>query len=133
MSDCGDTGSPATCSGLAYGAASNDMSQVGRALGGALVQLPAVWLIVGIAFALFGAFPRLSGVAWGFVVFFLLLGQLGAVLGLSQWALDLSPFTHLPKLPGGDLTITPIVWLLAIAAALMGVAVVRFRSRDVPA
>jgi ABC-2 type transport system permease protein len=119
--------------GLAYGAASNDMGQVGRALGGALVQLPAVWLTVGIAVALFGVLPRFNGVAWGAVVFFLLLGQLGAVLRLDQWALDLSPFTHLPKLPGGDLTITPLVWLVAIAAALTAVGLARFRARDVPA
>jgi ABC-2 type transport system permease protein len=116
--------------GIAYGASINDMGQVARALGGALVQLPAVWLTVGIAFALFGLAPRLSGAAWGALVFFLLLGQLGAILRLSQWALDLSPFTHLPKLPGGEVTVPPLVWLLAVAAVLVAVGVTRFRARD---
>ena len=118
--------------GLAYGAATGDVGgQVPRILGAALVQIPASWFTVSIAVALVGLLPRLSGLAWGFVVVFLLLGQLGAVLQLSQWALDVSPFTHLPKLPGGDVTVTPLVWLLALAVALTAAGMAGFRRRDV--
>jgi ABC-2 type transport system permease protein len=38
---------------------------LGQLLGSALVQLPAVWLLAGIAVALFGLVPRLAAAAWG--------------------------------------------------------------------
>jgi ABC-2 type transport system permease protein len=117
--------------GLSYGSASGDVgAQLPRMLASALVPLPAVWLTVGIAVALFGLVPRFSGAAWGAVVLFLLLGQLGAILQLNQWVLDLSPFSHIPSLPGGEFTATPLVWLLAIAAALIGAGLAAFRRRD---
>jgi ABC-2 type transport system permease protein len=46
--------------GLAYGSSTGDVGrQLPRVLGGALVQLPAVWVLAGIAVALFGLLPRL--------------------------------------------------------------------------
>ena len=45
--------------------------------------------------------PRLTVAAWLFVLVTLVLSQLGTVLQLDQWMLDVSPFTHLPKLPAG--------------------------------
>ena len=50
--------------------------------------------------------------AWGALAAFLLLTELGAFLRLSKWAMDISPFTHVPKLPGGTFTATPLLWLL---------------------
>jgi hypothetical protein len=32
---------------------------------------------------------------------------------LGQWALDVSPFTHIPKIPGGALAPTPLISLVA--------------------
>jgi ABC-2 type transport system permease protein len=45
---------------------------------------------------------------------------------LNQWLLDVWPFTHVPKLPGGAVSATPLVWLAA--AGLAGL-----RRRDIPA
>jgi ABC-2 type transport system permease protein len=44
--------------------------------------------------------------------------------------MDLSPFTHLPKLPGVEVTATPFAWLLAVSAALALAGLVGFRRRD---
>jgi ABC-2 type transport system permease protein len=118
--------------GLAYGAGSDGVSrQVPRILGASLAALPAVWLTVAIVLALFGLLPRWAGFGWALLVTFLLLGQLGAVLQLSQWALDVSPFTHIPHLPGGAMTWTPVVWLTAAAAALTTAGLWGFRQRDI--
>jgi len=118
--------------GLSYGAGSGGAGkQVPRILGAALAALPAVWLTVAIVLALFGLLPRLVGLGWVLLVTFLLLGQLGAILQLSQWALDLSPFTHIPHLPGGTMTWTAVGWLTSAAAVLTAAGLWGFRRRDI--
>ena len=119
--------------GLTYGASGGDIGgQLPRVLGAALVQLPAVWVFAAIAVALFGLLPRLTGASWAALGICLLLGQLGAILALSQWALDVSPFTHTPKLPGGELSVTPLAWLVGIVLLLSAAGLAGFRRRDVP-
>jgi ABC-2 type transport system permease protein len=118
--------------GLSYGAGSGGAGkQVPRILGAALAALPAVWLTVAVVLALFGLLPRWVGFGWALLVTFLLLGQLGALLQLSQFALDLSPFTHVPHLPGGTMTWAPVVWLTAGTAALTAAGLRGFRRRDI--
>ncbi|MFL6141516.1 MAG: ABC transporter permease [Labedaea sp.] len=117
-------------SALTYGAAS-DMSQFGRVFGAALAQLPAVWVLTGIVVLAFGFAPRLNHAGWAALAAFVALGFIGPILGLDQWALDLSPFTHSPRLPGGTFTATPLLWLTGIAAAGVLAGLAGFRRRDV--
>jgi ABC-2 type transport system permease protein len=44
--------------------------------------------------------------------------------------MDVSPFTHVPKLPGGQLTGAPIGWLVLVSVVLTGVGLIGFRRRD---
>ena len=60
----------------------------------------------------------------------ILLGLFGNLLQLDQWMLDLSPFTHIPKLPGGEISAEPLVWLVSVAAVLTMAGFVGFRRRD---
>jgi polyether ionophore transport system permease protein len=117
--------------GLAHGLASDDMSQFGRLVGAASTQLPAVWVLTGIAVAVFGLAPRLVMAGWGALVLFVLLGQLGPVLKAPEWLMDVSPFSHTPKLPGGTVEATPLVALTLIAVALIAVGLTAFRRRDI--
>jgi ABC-2 type transport system permease protein len=118
--------------GLVHGASTGDMGhQVSRIVIAALVQLPAVWLLAGVAVALFGLIPRFAALAWVGLALCVLLGQVGEVLRLNQWAMDLSPFTHLPKAPAADVVATPLLWLTAIAVALVATGLTGFRRRDV--
>ncbi|MGH3715627.1 MAG: ABC transporter permease [Micromonosporaceae bacterium] len=125
----------ATTVGLAAGAAhagrTGDAGQIGRVLAGALVQLPAAWLVTGIVVLLFGFAPRYVVGGWAALVAFLLLGTLGPTLQLDQSVMNFSPYTHLPKLPGGDLTLTPLAWLTGIAIVLIVAGLTGFRRRDV--
>ncbi|MFI9008376.1 ABC transporter permease [Actinosynnema sp. NPDC053489] len=118
--------------GLVHGARVGDVGgQVARLVGAALAHVPAVWVVAGLALALFALAPKLASASWALIVVFLVLGQLGPLLRLDQWAMDLSPFTHIPKVPGVELTATPLLWLTLVAAALIGVALVGFRRRDI--
>jgi ABC-2 type transport system permease protein len=117
--------------GLAHGLSAGDVGrELPRVFGGAMVQLPAVWVLGGIAVAAFGLMPRLAAVSWGALALFLFLGLLGPTLQLDQWVLDLSPFTHVPNLPGGELTVAPVIWLTGLAIALTAAGLVGFRRRD---
>lgn len=118
--------------GLTYGLSAGDVGrEVPRALAAAMVQLPAVWVLVGIAVALFGLLPRFAGLTWAALVAFLLLGQLGQILQLSQWLLDISPFTHVPTVLVGEMSLAPLIRLLGVAAALTIAGLVGLRRRDV--
>lgn len=117
--------------GLAYGLAADDVrGKVPEVLGAAAVQLPGIWMLVGITVALFGLVPRLTPVVWGVLTAFVALFLLGSVSGVPQWVLDLQPFTHAPKLPGAEFEAAPLIWLLVIDAALLVAGLLGFRNRD---
>jgi len=120
--------------GIAHGLNTGDVGrELPRVLAGALVPLPAIWLLAGLTVAAFGLAPRLApAVGWVALSACLLLGQVGALLQLSQALLDLSPFTHIPRVPGGPVAVTPLLVLTALAAGLVAAGLAAFRRRDVP-
>jgi ABC-2 type transport system permease protein len=115
--------------GAAHALQTGDAAQLPRVLGAALAQVPAAWVLAGAAAAIFGFVPRASVAGWAVLAACLVLGQLGAVFDLPRAALDVSPFTHAPKLPGGAATAAPL-WLAALAAALAAAGVAGLRRRD---
>ncbi|MDH6125664.1 ABC transporter permease [Kitasatospora sp. GP82] len=117
--------------GLTSGASLGNLpGHLGSLLGGALVQLPAVWLAAGVTLALLGLRPRWTSAGWGVLAAFLVIGWLGPVLRFGRPILDLSPFTHLPHLPGGAFDLQPLLWLTALAAALAVSGLAALRRRD---
>ena len=116
--------------GVAYGAAVGDLGKVSGVVAGALVQIPAIWLLAGVTVALFGLVPKYTPVAWGVLAAFGLIFMIGSIIDAPQWIRDLEPFSHLPKLPGGAFTATPVVAITGIAVALLAVGLVALRRRD---
>jgi ABC-2 type transport system permease protein len=116
--------------GLVYGAAAGDVGgKVAIVVGSAAVQLPAVWLLSAVTVGLFSLAPRFTPVAWGVLVGFIALYLIGSLAGFPQWVLDLEPFAHIPRV-GSDFTAVPLLWLLAIDAALIVIGANAFRRRD---
>ena len=116
--------------GLADAINSDDAGQLPRLLAAALAPVPAVWVVVGAAVALFGLAPRAVTAAWGVLGACVLLTVLGPLLGLPGWVLDLSPFEHVPQLPAADFTAGPLAWLCAVAAGLTVLGMLAFSRRD---
>jgi ABC-2 type transport system permease protein len=110
--------------GLGYG------HELGPVLRACLVQVAAVWTLGGLAVLLYGISPQLAPGAWGAAGVALLLGWIGPALNVPQAAMDLSPFGHLPKLPGGEMSWTPVLILTAIAVALTATGLAALRRRD---
>jgi ABC-2 type transport system permease protein len=118
--------------GVAYGTHGGMGSQVLRLLGAGLAQVPAAWLMAGVGLAVFGLAPRLAvGVSWGALAVLALLTIIGPIARLSHWVLDLSPFAQTPKLPGGTVTATPLLWLTGLAVLLAATGLVALRQRDI--
>lgn len=103
----------------------------GGALGAMLVQLPAALVLGGVAVALFGLLPRLTGLAWAALLLALLLGQLGELLQLPRWVMDVSPYTHVPQVPVAAVSWPPLVVLTLVAGVLIAAGVTGFARRDV--
>jgi polyether ionophore transport system permease protein len=118
--------------GLAHGVRAGDLGgELPRVLGGALVQLPAVWVMAAVGAALFGLAPRLVvGATWAVLAVVLFVTMFGEPLQFSHWVVDLSPFAHLPRLPAATFTAVPVVWLLALAGVLAAAGLAAFRRRD---
>ncbi|MFF3863808.1 ABC transporter permease [Streptomyces sp. NPDC002209] len=107
---------------------------VGAVVGATLAQLPAVWVIGALAALLHGAAPKYAPAAWAVAGTALALGWIGPALNLPQAVLNLSPFAHLPKLPGAQaLSWAPMLVLTALAAALLAAGLTALRRRDLAA
>lgn len=117
--------------GWADGAQTGDMTAVGRVLLAAAVQVPAAWILVGVVVLLFGLLPQFVRAGWIVLVAFLLLAEVGPLLQLSPTVIDVSPFAHIPRLPGGEFAASPLIALTVIAVLLTAVGLAGFRRRDV--
>lgn len=118
--------------GLTYGMSAGNVSQeIPRMLMATLAYLPAIWIFAGIAVLLYGLLPRLTILTWGVVIVTLLIELLGEMQQVSGLILDLSPFTHVPKLLVSDGSIMPLVWLAIVAVALIAMGLIGFQRRSI--
>jgi ABC-2 type transport system permease protein len=108
-------------------------SQVGFAdtVGAALVQLPAVAVVAGLALLTLAYGSRYVVLGWAVVVVFFVVGPVAELLKLPGWVAGLSPYSHVPKVPAEAMDWTPTLVLTALAAALVATAWWRYRTRDI--
>ena len=119
--------------GLGYGLRTGSPGpQAARMIGAAMAQLPASLVIAGVAVALVGLLPGacVAG-AWTVVGAVVVIDLFGEALQLSHWVLDISPFTHAPRLPGGTVSAAPLLWLCLAAVAFSAVGLAALRRRDI--
>nr|WGC84422.1 Orf-3 [Streptomyces sp.] len=118
--------------GVTHGINTGDMAhELPRVFGAAVAQIPAVLVLVAFTVALFGLSPRFTGLAWAGLGMCLFFGLIGSAMEWDQWLLDLSPFTHVPRLPGGSVSATPFIALLGVAVTMAAVGLAGFRRRPV--
>jgi ABC-2 type transport system permease protein len=116
---------------LALGVGNDTDHSFGRLVASPIAQAPAVWTVVGLAVLCYALRSQWALLGWGIVVLFATLGQIGELLGLPDWLLRLSPYTHSPMMPQQDFEPRPALTLTAIAAVLLLAAWSRFRTRDI--
>ena len=114
--------------------AGSDELHLDDALGASLNTLPVVVLVAGLTVAMFGVAPRLTvpvplaGVVGSFVLYLL-----GPALKWPDWALNLSPFTHLAMVPQQAWAGTAALVMCALGIALATAGAITFRRRDLGA
>ena len=116
--------------GLTYAAIADDLGEAGPILGAALAFVPALWVLVGVAFALFGLAPRWTAAAWAALVGAFVVGLLGELIDLPSAVMNLSPFQHVPAMPAEGFDPVPALVLPAVAAGLVAAGFVGFQRRD---
>jgi ABC-2 type transport system permease protein len=104
-------------------------------LGGALVQVPAVWVPAGVGVLVLGVLPRAAvALSWATFLFVNLFGEvLGPIVGVDYWIAKLFvPFPNLPMVLSGEaFTATPLLVMVVLAAALVGTGLVGLRRRAI--
>jgi ABC-2 type transport system permease protein len=117
--------------GLGHGLRIGDLGgQVPKLIEASLLQVPAAWVLGGLAFALAGLLPRLVAIAWVVFGVCFALVELGEGLELPDWVLDLSPFRHAPQFPASDPKALPLLAMLAATLLLVLAGRVGLRRRD---
>jgi len=113
------------------GAGEGGNHSFGRLVASALAQAPAVWAVAALGVLCFALRSRWAVLGWAVVVVSATLGQIGELLGLPDWVLELSPYNHAPRMPLEDFELVPAVVLGLVATALLAVSWLRYRSRDI--
>ncbi|MBM7580451.1 ABC transporter permease [Jeotgalibacillus terrae] len=95
-----------------------------------LVYLPAIWVMIGIGAVFTGIKPGLTGLAWGYLIYSFLVVYLGGLLQLPDWPGQLSPFGHVPQIPGEEISWLSLMILTVISLALTIVGLRGYQQRD---
>ncbi|MCV2490050.1 hypothetical protein OF117_11825 [Geodermatophilus sp. YIM 151500] len=117
--------------GLARVAQLGEGAAFWRMVGAAVAYVPAIWVVTGLAVALFGLLPRLAtALAWTAVGLLLLVTMFAESFDWPAWIGDLSPIAWVPTMPLEAWAAGPTVGLLAVAAVLLGIGFGGLRRRD---
>ncbi|MGH3653311.1 ABC transporter permease [Glutamicibacter sp.] len=116
--------------GIGAGLSTGDWTLLAQATLGHLVQTPSVWVLAGLATALYGFLPRLASLAWAVFAYCSVLGFFGEMLQLDQPVLDSSVFLHIGQYPAAEIDWTAVGGLSLLAVALIALGAAGFRRRD---
>lgn len=101
------------------------------ALWGALVWIPAILVVIGLACVVMAARTSWTPASWALPLGFWLVALVPPLLHAPSWVASLSPYSHVPKVPTGHMEWQPEVLMTLIGLILIVGAFHRFRTRDV--
>jgi len=117
---------------LGYGAVDGSLGKAfGDLVPAALAQAPAVWTVLGLTSLAWAYRSTWTYAGWALLALFLTLGQLGELLRLPGWLIDLSPYTHVPAMPVESFDLGPTVALTGFAAFALVATWLRYAVRDI--
>jgi len=96
-----------------------------------MVYVPALWIMLGLGIFVIGIFPKVAPLCWAYFTYIFIVGFFGDLLNMPLWAMQLSPFYHIPQLPLETMRVFPLLTLTAAALALTVCGLMCYRRRDV--
>ena len=112
-------------------AGTDDPQHAVDSVAAAAAQLPAALVYLAVLALLFVLLPAATAaLGWALLGAGVFLGVFGGLLGIPQWARDLSPFTHTPVAAGAGTDLGGAVWMVLLAAAAASAALVLMRRRE---
>ena len=103
----------------------------GTLFSSAMVYLPAMWIMTGVAVLLIGIIPRATNLIWLYLGYSFFVVYLGGLLQFSDWLGTISPFGHIPKVPIEAIDFSKLLLLTAIALLLIVIGFIGYNKRDI--
>ncbi|WP_307794963.1 hypothetical protein [Alkalihalobacillus sp. BA299] len=97
----------------------------------AMVFLPAMWMMIGVAVLLYGLLPQMTSFVWLYLGYSFFVVYLGGLLQFPEWMGNLSPFGHIPQIPVEDMNFVKVLVLTLIAAVFIVIGFIGYRKRDI--
>lgn len=104
---------------------------LGTILASALVYIPAIWIVLGLAIVLVGVFPNGTSLIWVYILFTFLVIYLGNLLEFSEWMNNLSAFYHIPQMPNEEVNWFSLSILSIVGVVLSGMGFLGYNKRDI--
>lgn len=108
-----------------------DEISFGTLYSGAMVYLPAIWIMIGFAVLLIGIMPKATSIIWLYLIYSFIVVYLGGLLKFPEWMSNLSPYEHTPKLPVEEMNFLTLFTLLIIAVVLSIIGFIGYNRRDI--
>ncbi len=105
--------------------------EFGTLYGAAIVYLPAMWIMIGLAAVLIGVVPKFTGFTWLYLIYSFIVVYLGGLLQFPEWLGNLSPFGQIPNIPVEDMDYMKVSILVVIAIVAVVVGFVGYNRRDI--
>lgn len=105
--------------------------EFGTLYGAAIVYLPAMWIMIGLAALLIGVAPKFTGLTWLYLIYSFIVVYLGGLLQFPEWLGNLSPFGQTPNIPVEDMDYMKVSILVVIAIVSAVVGFVGYNRRDI--
>lgn len=120
---------------IGLGTVGNSVMEEGIPLGtfysAAIVYLPAMLVMIGVAVLLIGCAPKLTSLPWLYLTYSFFVIYLGGMLQLPEWLGKLSPFGYIPELPIEEMNFLKVSLLTIIAIILMVIGFIGYKKRDI--
>ncbi len=97
----------------------------------AMVYLPALWVMIGLAVLLIGWAPRLTSLIWLYVAFSFIVNYFGELFEFPLWLQQLTPYGYVARVPVEAINYVDVTLLIATAALLMFIGFIGFNRRDI--
>jgi ABC-2 type transport system permease protein len=117
---------------LGYGGVDGDLvGSFADLVPAALAQAPAVCLVVALAALAWAWRSTWTYAGWALLAGFLTVGQLGELLRLPGWMIDLSPYTHVPAMPVDPFRPAPTLVMTGLGLVVLLLTWRRYTVRDI--